>query len=91
LRELASHERDGAVVRRLLAIAAVLDGDSRTKAARPELAAPEAADKLTAAIGCPKLPGAACAVRAPTIVTMPAIMAKPGRRRCCYRGAQSLR
>jgi transposase len=34
LRELASHERDGAVVRRLLAIAAVLDGDSRTKAAR---------------------------------------------------------
>ena len=34
LRELASRERDGTVVRRLLAIAAVLDGDSRTKAAR---------------------------------------------------------
>jgi len=33
LRALASHERDGAVVRRLLAIAAVLDGDSRTEAA----------------------------------------------------------
>jgi len=34
LRQLASHERDGAVVRRLLAIAAVLDGDSRTDAAK---------------------------------------------------------
>ena len=34
LRKLASHERDGAVVRRLLAIAAVLDGDSRTDAAK---------------------------------------------------------
>ena len=34
LRELASRERDGAVVRRLLAIAAVLDGDSRTEAAK---------------------------------------------------------
>ena len=33
LRALASHERDRAVVRRLLAIAAVLDGDSRTEAA----------------------------------------------------------
>jgi transposase len=34
LRERASHERDGPVVRRLLAIAAVLDGDSRTEAAK---------------------------------------------------------
>ena len=35
LRELASYERDGAaVVRRLLAIAAVSDGDSRTEAAK---------------------------------------------------------
>lgn len=34
LRDLASRERDGAVVRRLLAIAAVLDGESRTEAAR---------------------------------------------------------
>jgi transposase len=34
LRNLASYERDGAVVRRLLAIAAVLDGKSRTEAAQ---------------------------------------------------------
>lgn len=34
LRELASHERDGAVVRRLLAIAMILEGASREDAAR---------------------------------------------------------
>ena len=34
LRELASHERDGAVVRRLLAIAMILDGAGREDAAR---------------------------------------------------------
>lgn len=34
LRELASHERDGAVVRRLLAIAMILEGASREEAAR---------------------------------------------------------
>lgn len=34
LRELAGHERDGAVVRRLLAIAMVLDDASRAQAAR---------------------------------------------------------
>lgn len=34
LRELAAHERDGAVVRRLLAIAMILDGASREEAAQ---------------------------------------------------------
>jgi transposase len=34
LRELAAHERDGSVVRRLLALAMVLDGSSREEAAR---------------------------------------------------------
>jgi transposase len=34
LRELAAHERDGAVVRRLLALAMILDGSSREEAAR---------------------------------------------------------
>ena len=34
LRELAAHERDGAVVRRLLALAMILDGASREEAAR---------------------------------------------------------
>jgi len=34
LRELAARERDGAIVRRLLAIAMILDGSSREEAAR---------------------------------------------------------
>lgn len=34
LRELAAHERDGAVVRRLLALAMILDGASREEAAQ---------------------------------------------------------